>query len=333
MRGKYPGIDFSLLDQVDRMNRQLEPLRSALAEQARMWEAMHSPIQQLARDIAERQQLLNDALVLPSQQLAPQIQEFARQLNSPALRVASTFDAMTSQTLLRLDDHLLRNAGLTQVLDLTNSLAHTYQQLFQSLEESLLIDVPSYVTEFPPLEVHYHAEVVAGVWSEEEEPEDEGTDTNSLRLQLAEETEEKLISVLEERNPAFLQMWRGAREARLSDNPDRVRHFVVSQRELTMHLLHTLAPDERVKEWSEEPEDFHNDRPTRGARLRFIYRAIDRGPFRSFVKKDVRAHLEVLEILQQGTHKLNHDFAEEHLDALQRRVDNLILFLLSISGH
>ena len=70
--------------------------------------------------------------------------------------------------------------------------------------------------------------------------------------------------------------------------------------------------------------------PTRQARLLFICRGVNHDPFRRFVNKDVSAHLELIQILQRGTHELSIGLTYEQLRALVVRTESLLRFILVI---
>jgi len=57
-------------------------------------------------------------------------------------------------------------------------------------------------------------------------------------------------------------MWQGAESPLESQHPDYGRHLTVSLRELLTHLIHRLAPDEKVKAWTNNPDHFHDKNPT-----------------------------------------------------------------------
>lgn len=103
-----------------------------------------------------------------------------------------------------------------------------------------------------------------------DEPADSASD---LTLRLVEtEVLGQFESELEEVNPEFVEIWRGAKQAAETRGADWVRHFSVSLRELGTHLLHHLSPDEQVEAWTKDPKDYHQGKPTRMTRIRFIMR-------------------------------------------------------------
>src|SRR5205085_10139156 len=127
---------------------------------------------------------------------------------------------------------------------------------------------------------------------------------------------------------ALLRLREGARQALRSTNPDRVRHFATSLRELMTYVIHKLSPDEELRAWSTSAEDFFNHRPTRKARLRFIARKVAHGPFTDFVQKDIEATLAVFSLFHAGTHAINSELTEAQLTALQAKVESAIYFML-----
>ena len=130
---------------------------------------------------------------------------------------------------------------------------------------------------------------------------------------------------------SLVQLWEGARGAFDSSNPDRVRHFAVSLRELFTHVLQQLAPDDKVRQWSTSPDLFSDNRPTRKARLLFICRDISNGSFIDFIEKDIAAVLELVKLFQRATHQVIVPYTEAQLEALMIRMESSIRFMLEIS--
>lgn len=122
----------------------------------------------------------------------------------------------------------------------------------------------------------------------------------------------------------------GARKSLRSNNPDRIRHFAISLRELFTRVLHSLAPDEKVGEWSQDPNHYHKGRPTRRARLLFACREINQDPFSNFIEKDIDAVIAFLKLFQKGTHEAKSNFTDAQLTALQNRAESTLRFLLEI---
>ena len=200
----------------------------------------------------------------------------------------------------------------------------SYERLFDSFEKNnqcILAFRPSLVR-MPTIEYYNAAVLTRSVSSDEIDDFDIADDGDS----------ESLEYFLVRLDPDLLQLLRGARKALTSSNPDRVRHFSASLRELLTHVVHMLAPEDAVRNWSTSPEDFPNGKPSRSARLRYICREIDHAPFGGFVKRDIDAVLEFFQLFHAGTHAVASKFTERQVKALQIRVESSLRFLCEISS-
>lgn len=129
----------------------------------------------------------------------------------------------------------------------------------------------------------------------------------------------------------LLRLVNGARESLKGSNPDRVRHVMVSVRELFTHILHALAPDPEIREWSSDSEHYHETRPTRRARLLYICRKFSCDPLSKFVEADVRSALALIDAVNAGTHVVQSKLTGPQLAAIVHRMESLVLFLLKVS--
>jgi hypothetical protein len=107
----------------------------------------------------------------------------------------------------------------------------------------------------------------------------------------------------------------------------------VSLRELIGHLLRRLAPDDAVRAWSTADEHYHNGNPTRGARLRYLYRSVEGPELRAFIAADVKATIELLDALNRGTHVSKTDHSPQALTILVSRTEGTLLLLLRVRNH
>lgn len=164
--------------------------------------------------------------------------------------------------------------------------------------------------------------------------ESEDTTVEQLRTNdILIENERNLNYYLSQIDADLIDLWRGASEALKSDNPDSIRHFGVSFRELLTHVYHALAPDEQVREWTNEKDDYHENKPTRRARLRYICREINDETFEKFVDKDIAAFLEFLNLFQGATHKVKPELSRKQLIAMKCRAESAIKYLIVISKN
>jgi hypothetical protein len=123
----------------------------------------------------------------------------------------------------------------------------------------------------------------------------------------------------------------GARQSLYSDNPEKARHVTTSVRELFTHILHELAPDSEIKRWTTDDSHYHDDRPTRRARLLFICRHFSCDPLTKFIESDVQAVLMLVDSLNAGTHAIESKLTQSQLQAIVYRMESLVLFLLKVS--
>lgn len=213
-------------------------------------------------------------------------------------------------------------------LDMTTS----YRSLLDSIASPTLgaLAFPPVVSQYPPTEFYTGARLIEVITVDEGtiEVEEEKHDVSE---ELARETAAELPVALARLDVSFVNMWHGAIGALRSSNPDRVRHFAASGRELFTHVLHRLAPDAGVRAWTGEPEHFHNGSPTREARLLYVCRGINHKPFSKFVDKDIATMLEMFELYHRGTHAPDARFTDTQLSVLQLRLECALRFLLEIA--
>jgi hypothetical protein len=166
-------------------------------------------------------------------------------------------------------------------------------------------------------------------WSDARELEDESAAQNE-REQLSARVSDELTALLRDVDSDLPSLLSGARTAASSTNPDRIRHVCVSLRELLGHVLRRLAPDDAIRAWSEDPAHFHEGRPTRKARLLFLYGAIDSHSLRQFVEADVRAAIELVDFLNSATHVVSSELSSTALAVLIARVEGALLFIAKV---
>ena len=222
----------------------------------------------------------------------------------------------------------LRGSLSKSFLDFTQS----YFRLFQSFEKANLdiLSSPPKISALPSIEFFSASNLISVITVKDIETE-LSEERQEVLDEINGEIERTLPTLLAELDKGLVQMWKGARTALDSSNPDHVRHFATSLRELFTHVLHRLAPDEMVRQWSANPEHFSDNRPTRRARLLFICRDINYGPFIDFLKKDIAAVLEFTKLFQRGTHEVTAPYTEEQLVALRSRMESVLRFLIEIS--
>jgi hypothetical protein len=222
---------------------------------------------------------------------------------------------------------------LSSVLDSFITFTQGYESLIRSFNNKTfsIVDFPPFVSGLPPIEILTSSDLLDSI--SRDETDDYVEEADALEIEIREDIESSLEELLGYMNPEINQLWQGAKEAMASTNPDKKRHVVVSLREMLTHILRGVAPDSEVSKWSSKPVHFHEGRPTREARLLYVCRDINHGPFEQFVSKDVEAHIKFIRLFQRGTHELDINFTEQQLRTLIVRTEALARFLLITSKN
>jgi hypothetical protein len=207
-------------------------------------------------------------------------------------------------------------------------LSTDYSELLKSFgtNPSSYIELSPSLTKLAPVELYTGANLLELLSADEEIT----TEEELLKNEIQYENEYSLNLYLPKVHSGLLNMWKGAIETFNTNNSDKVRQFTASLRELFTHVMHQLAPDDKVKNWTEEPTFYHQGKPTRKARLHFICRNISNKPFDKFVEKNIQATLEFIDIFQDGTHSIESGFTPQQLIAMKSKAETTLKFLLEI---
>lgn len=270
-----------------------------------------------------------DGLDNLTERLAPLRLEshFARQLELSAVTQAALTLATTDK-FAKLFDMPKTDFGIASSL---GGMIDAYRGWVEdvAVQPITWVNVPSACMVFPPIEVFNEADVLVAV-DEADQSEEIRVERSRIRSEITSDSESNREALRNRGCGDLIPLLEGARDAILRNGPDHVRHAVTSLREAVTHLMHRLAPDDELRAWSKSEHDFDKGRPTRRARLRYIYRAVDSGPFGEFVVKDVDAVLALFDVFQQGTHGISSDIAQQKLSALLVRVNYVIHFLIML---
>jgi len=207
---------------------------------------------------------------------------------------------------------------------LVDSYTQLYSQLLKNIQQQMAIPQPLTFTSRNFLS---HANAIEFISVSEEDEL-----LSAVRHELIYADTDDIDVILEERledvDPGLIPLLHGANEALSSSSPDHLRHFSVSGRELIDHLLRTLADDEAVVSWPNNPQHFSDKRPTRRARIEYILRNIQSENLKDFIKKDIDAFLAFVNVLQEGTHSLCSKELEDFALALLWRLKIMLLEVL-----
>jgi hypothetical protein len=217
---------------------------------------------------------------------------------------------------------------MASALESFGNLSENYNSLVRSFsyQESDITDFPPFVSRLPPIEILTSSDLLDTISRNNTEEYVEKAD--ALEFEIREEIESSLEELLNHFNPEIRRLWLGAKEAFFSTNPDKKRHVVVSLREMLTLILHGIAPDNEISKWTTEPSHYHEGKPTREARILYVCRDINHGPFTQFVNKDIESHIKFIRLFQRGTHEININFTDQQLKALLVRSEALARFLL-----
>ena len=238
----------------------------------------------------------------------------------------AAFDRLPLGTLAGIDTAFSKTLTIN-----FGNLTRSYQSLLDnaSIRESLFKHVP-FITTYSPVEYYREVEVLQRITVEDDDVENE--DEIVIREALSESLP-SVDALLEDFNNQLCLLLQGARDSAISNNPDRARHVTTSVRELFTQVLHALAPDDELRAWSTNEQHFHNNRPTRRARLLYICRHINCDPLTRFVEDDVRAALSFVDSLNAGTHVVESRLTESQLVSIVSRMESLLVFLLQLRSN
>lgn len=219
----------------------------------------------------------------------------------------STFRRSTASHLFRL------SSSFGSLLDATNSTA-------------TLAPVAPLIANRAPVSYYRHVDAIESLTIE---PDDESYSSETIEDSVndfAPSVDELLLELDAELHSLLV----GARQAVQGSNVDRARHVTTSLRELVTHVLHKLAPNDDVRQWSSDPKHLYNGNPTRRARLLYICRDIDSDPLSDYLSAEFSAALALIDTLNQGTHVVRTDLNGFQLGAMVVRVESLLIFLLGL---
>jgi len=207
------------------------------------------------------------------------------------------------------------------------SYSKSFSDLWKSYETTpkSFVDLSPTLLRIPPIEYFNTSSLLEKISIEDNDDSEEELLTNDLLI----ENEETLTTLLPKLNPELLNMWLGANQALQSDNADRVRHFTTSVRELFTQVLHSLSPDQDLMKWSTNPaEHIQNNRPTRKARLLYIYKDVNNDHFKSFIEADIKATLQFVDLFQEGTHSIKSKLTDKQLMTIKIKTESTLKYLL-----
>jgi len=283
---------------------------------------------------------LMSKVVRPHQQLISQLNDFKRLNNTPAIsQMRQIADSITRNLPDYSDSFLIsssvmeafRHSTLT-VPDYLSEFAKTSKGVVEStnvfsseLKALTKLDAPNRIV-FDSLPDLLISPVVSGTAHYRALHSLDFVD-----FELNDETEEEYTKILEESdkeadykidstNKDWMILLQGAEQSLSSRNPDKVRHAITSLRELMTQILHRFAPDDEVKKAFEDPQLFHEGRPTRRARIKYILISkYNNDSLLNVLDKDAAACIDLFNLYQEGTHRIVTTLNDEELRFIVKR--------------
>ncbi|MCL5736917.1 MAG: hypothetical protein M1274_15330 [Actinobacteria bacterium] len=145
---------------------------------------------------------------------------------------------------------------------------------------------------------------------------------------------EELYGQLRQVSTDLANRWSGALFALSPRNPDAARHFCASAREIFATILDTAAPDSVVLHAVAAPELTDQGTPTRRAKLRYLLGRKNLGEpaLEDFADADIEDVIQLSRLFNDGTHGSAGVFSFPQLNAIRRRVEDGIAYLVEIAA-
>lgn len=218
------------------------------------------------------------------------------------------------------------NFFIRSVQDTYKALDQNYHMLcasFKSLPD--LSSLPTYVIPGSSHELFltgYTIRIIDNNIEDDEEDENFDAFLPDIRREVS-----VCQELLKKLNPALVKSYEGARTALRSNNPDRVRHVLISLRELCTRIIKNLAPDDDVIKWIQDSVLLHKGKPTRRERIQYIYKNISHDCLGEFAAADVNAVIKLFDVFQR-VHEINPTITQTQLQTIFLRTESLLTFIL-----
>jgi hypothetical protein len=149
--------------------------------------------------------------------------------------------------------------------------------------------------------------------------------------ELAEKIDFELFELLQSHGKEYIDILKGAKQAATSNNSDKVRHTVVSLRELLNKILNELAPVDKVKQWVCGNGGENKGNPTRGIHIEYIFRNISCSSIAPLIENEINFIPKLIKILSDETHGLLSGYSDKELNLLIDKTTSTLLMLLRYS--
>jgi len=138
--------------------------------------------------------------------------------------------------------------------------------------------------------------------------------------------------MLADLNPDYVIILDEAFEAMRGTSIGRVRHVLVSLRELITRVLHDLSPDDEVNTWTKDAKLYHDGKPTRSARYLYICRHITDGAYGDYLRKSSGMTSAFFAVLNE-LHEVRPDVGDFQLRLMVTDAIGILRVLLRTARH
>jgi hypothetical protein len=263
---------------------------------------------------------VSDSLRIASNVTAPYLASSAA-----VFSLETTYARLLGSTGLTIAGAASVNALQTNVLSVSGALRDAWSAI---RSDSAYLSSASVVgLRSPAVELYTATHAAAAISL----PRDDRPERDNEVEEILDESVDVFESRLAAVNQGLVNTYRGGTEALENGRTDWQRHAMVSFRELSTHVLHKLAPDEEIIP-SAKPADLHDGRPTRRARLNFIFSEAGGAAIAKFYEADMKAALALFDLLNDGTHRLEQNATVDQVHYLRGRIVGLLSSMLEARG-
>lgn len=266
-----------------------------------------------------------EAIKATSRSLTP---EYWEAFGLPALTDAAGFNSTLINSLAAAPWQSF--TGIDVALeDALVGLSGSYADVFASLERDgkLVTAVPDFVIKLPPRDMVLKTEIVAS------RSVDYDPDRSTIDFDDPAYARGDVDEMLADLDLGYVSMLDEAFETMASNTIGRARHTCNSIRELCMHVLHHLSPDDEVKRWNADPDLYGKDgRPHRRLRVMYVCRFINNGGFTAYLNKTISLHVAFFDTLNE-LHAVRPNLTNFQLRLMLTEAIGILRFLLRTATH
>ena len=96
------------------------------------------------------------------------------------------------------------------------------------------------------------------------------------------------------------------------------------------HILHRLAPDKEIFEWTSDPSRFYKGKPTRESRFLYVCQGVPPNALSGYFTAEAKSLIALAKVLQKGTHGLGVEFSPLQLQVILNRIEGMLSTLIEI---